>query len=91
MTLSARFSIVCIPVAAIWIWGARFARTLFTVFTFILGVGLIRTLAEGTATLEAWNIAKIVALLVACALLFTPSANRWLTPPQEPRDAEVFE
>ncbi|MEO1647234.1 MAG: hypothetical protein AAFR32_00270 [Pseudomonadota bacterium] len=91
VTLSARFTVVCIPVAAIWIWGARFARTLFTLFTFILGAGLIRTLAEGTAEVAAWDMAKIAALIFACALLFTPSANRWLTPLKEPGDAEVFE
>lgn len=91
VTLSARFSIVCIPVAAIWIWGARLARTLVTLFTFLLAAGLIRTLAQDLGAIDLEGISKSGALVLACGLLFTPSAERWLQPKKEKPVAEVFE
>lgn len=91
VALSARFSIVCIPVAAIWFWGARLARILVTLFTVLLMAGFIQALAQGGQPMEVMDIAKTLALGLACALLFTPSANRWLQPGQERPVAEVFE
>ncbi|MEM6585611.1 MAG: hypothetical protein AAF692_07635 [Pseudomonadota bacterium] len=91
VALSARFTIVCIPVAAIWIWGARFARTLVTLFTFFLLVGLIRTLAQGTPPLETEAVIKTLFLGLACALLFTPSAGRWLKPVEQEPVTRTFE
>ena len=91
VALSARFSIVCIPVAAIWIWGARFARTLVTVFTFLLLASFIRTLALDSALLEAESALKTLALGAACAALFTPSAERWLKPEEEETATKAFE
>ena len=91
MTLSARLTIICIPVAAIWVWGARFARTLVTLFTFILLASFVRVIAEGSTPLDALNTAKTLALGAACALLFTPSASRWLEPKEEAAVADVFE
>ena len=91
VALSARFTIVCIPVAAIWICGARIARTLVTLFTVLLIAGFIRVLADGTAPVDALAIIKTLALGIACALLFTPPASRWLQPKKEKPVAEVFE
>lgn len=91
VALSARFSIVCIPVAAIWIWGARFARTLVTVFTFLLLASFLRTLALDSAALEAEAAFKTLALGAACPVLFTPSAERWLNPEEEEPVTTAFE
>ena len=91
VALSARFTITCIPVAMIWVWRIRFARTLVTLFTVLLLIALIRVIAEGSTPLDALSIAKTLALGTACALLFTRSASRWLEPKEEAAVAEVFE
>lgn len=87
----ARFSIVCIPVAVVWIWGRRFARTLVTFFTVLTLIALIWALADGTAPIDADGIVKTALIALACALLFTPSASCWLEPAKEADDAEAFD
>ena len=91
VALSARLTIVCIPVAAIWVWGARLARTLVTIFTVFLLMGFIRLMGEGTAEIDPIDAATTLALGCAWALLFTPSASRWLQPKKEKPVAEMFE
>ncbi|MDJ0978545.1 MAG: hypothetical protein QNI87_08405 [Erythrobacter sp.] len=91
VALSARFTIVCIPVAAIWIWRAGFARTLVTLFTFLACASLIRVLAEGSDPPDAMGVAKTLIIAGANALLFTPSANQWLRRDEAPSGVEAFE
>lgn len=88
---SARFSIVCIPVAMVWIWGRRFARTLVTLFTVLTVIALIRALAGSPDVVDAEGVAKTALIALACALLFTPSAKRWLEPAKEASDVETFD
>lgn len=91
VALSARLTITCIPVAMIWIWRVRFARTLVTLFTVLLLIGFIRALASGTVPMEPMDFAKTLALALACALLFTRSASGWLQPKKEGPIEKVFE
>lgn len=90
VALSARFSIVCIPVIAIWIYKGVVARVLVSVFTLIPLMGIIRLLGEGLDAL-GWEGAIGGALLVlGCALLYTPSARMWFEPKAKVAQ-EVFE
>ncbi|MEM7701323.1 MAG: hypothetical protein AAF251_05245 [Pseudomonadota bacterium] len=91
VALSARLTIICIPVVAIWFWGARFARMLVTLFTVLLLASFIRAIAQSELPMETMDITKTVALGLACALLFTPSANRWLGPRTPEPVSDVFE
>lgn len=91
VTLSARFTITCIPVAMIWIWRVQFARTLVTLFTVLLLIGFVRALASGAVPMTTLDIVKTLALALACALLFTRSASAWLQFDKERPVEEVFE
>lgn len=90
VALSARFTIVCIPVVAIWGYASRIARWLVSVLTI------------GTALSAAWNIsalpnvdiewlpvAFLSAMVAAVLMLLTPSAAVWFRKEEAP-GAEVF-
>lgn len=76
VALSARFTIVCIPVIAIWAFASGVARWLITGFT---GLAILRTIAElSDSAAGPGMIIEPIMLGLACALLFAPSARRWL-------------
>ncbi len=90
VVLSARFSIVCIPVIAIWCFRSVVARVLVCAFTLVPLMGIIRQLGD---TLDAlsWDTMAGGGLLVAgCALLYSPSARAWFAPEPLKQEA-VFE
>ena len=77
--LSARLSIALIPVAMVWLSAVRFARWMVAIMA--LGklpgaVPMIRALVEDGAFDPSYFAALLLSLL-AVAVLFTPSGNRW--------------
>jgi hypothetical protein len=78
--LSANFTIVLIPVIAVWGLGSRFARIVVTVFT-IMSWGAV--FAQLWALLspdpfEPILFAKHASIVVAILMLFRPHADQWL-------------
>lgn len=83
---SAMFTIICIPVIAVWLFGSRIARGLITVmtlwgagmFTFHFFSGPWMRAILGMSTADRWDVigTRIVCLL-AIALLFLPASRPW--------------
>ena len=80
VALSARFSIVCIPVIAIWGFQSVVARVLVSLFTLIPIIGIIRQMGQGLDALGWEGAIGGGSLVLGCALLYTPSASRWFEP-----------
>ncbi len=92
VTLSARFSIVLIPIALVWLRASNFARWMVTVLALgklIIAPDGIAAMANGGAVDTAWLTALALSLLAA-VMLFTPASNRWFAQKQEV-DSAVFE
>ncbi|WP_296717662.1 hypothetical protein [Erythrobacter sp.] len=95
---SARFTIVCIPVIAIWLFGSRVARWLITIMTVWATLTVLsqfdmarlqRTI--GMNPLDIWyRYGARLAYIFAVALLFIPAARRWFARQQETVE-EIFE
>lgn len=90
VVLSARFTIVCIPVIAIWGFRSLAARILICLFTFFPMAGLVRNLSGDLTFDDAEPVVATLLMIVACALLFLPSAQRWFSPEALDNEA-VFE
>ncbi len=77
--LSARLSIALIPIAMVWLSAIRFARWMVTLMALGKLPGAlprIRALVEEGAFDPSYFAALLLSLL-AVALLFTPTSNRW--------------
>jgi hypothetical protein len=96
---SARFSIVCIPVVAIWAFGSRIARWLVTM---MIGYQFFSLLWDGLTILRAGGLdgwlyynwpshLTTVLLTVGIGLLFTPPSNLWFQSKrfEQQREAEL--
>lgn len=90
--LSAQFSIVAIPVIAIWAFASRVAKWLFTVISIgSFGWFLYATLSSDFGLEHSiWTVALSSLTHGAIILLFLPSANRWFDA-QRTQNVEVFE
>ncbi|MET4132488.1 hypothetical protein ABIE62_001623 [Porphyrobacter sp. MBR-155] len=83
--LSAQFTILCIPVVAIWLFGSRVARWLITIMTawgaltFLMQLDTARLpMTMEMSLLDFWNLyGTRMAFLVAVILLFAPDARGW--------------
>ncbi len=90
VALSARFSIICIPVIAIWGFRSVVARVLVCAFTLIPLMGMIRQFGEALDGLGWGAFAGGGLLVVGCAPLYLPSARAWFAP-EPPDQVAVFE
>ena len=87
--LSARLSIVLIPVALVWFLASRFAQWLVTIMALgkLINVpGAIALVRAGSPLDPAWT-ASLVLSQIAVLLLFTPAARHWFRTKGEDRVA----
>jgi hypothetical protein len=89
--LSAQFSIVVIPVIAIWALASRVAKWLFTLLSIGSFVWLFYKMLTSDFALEAmiWMLGLGTLTHGAVILLFVPSARRWFDA-QRTQNVEVF-
>lgn len=89
--LSAQFSIVVIPVIAIWALASRVAKWLFTVLSISSFAWLFYTSLTSDFALEAiiWTLGIGALTHGAIILLFLPSARTWFDA-QRTQDVEAF-
>jgi hypothetical protein len=87
---SALFSIVLIPVAAIWVFASRIARSIVSVMSLLILIQL--SAAIYLTTRDGWiGLYPLLgpSLVLSCvAILFLPTSNRWLR--QEDVNPETF-
>lgn len=77
---SAMFSIVLIPLVAIWLFASRVARVIVTVFFAIAlpwDLMVLKSAAIGTL-LNPLDLLTAIARAVAIVLLYLPASSRWL-------------
>jgi hypothetical protein len=89
---SAWLSIALIPIAMVWFSAVRFARWMVTFMALAKLMSLITVvphLMQVVAVQPLWLVTLLLGLL-AVALLFTPSSNRWFANGPEP-DPATFE
>ena len=89
---SALFTIVLIPVIAIWAYASRIARILLVVMSVPKLLHLIAMVCSALEFGQVFNpfpILSAVLQLVAVGLLFTPSAAHWFARKEEV-DPDVF-
>jgi hypothetical protein len=88
--LSAQFSIVAIPVAAIWLLASNVARWLITVVSAVSAIRLVAMMEPPEfAAADGVVLATGLATHSVCLLLFTPSARQWFAR-RNTRDADAF-
>ncbi len=80
VALSANFTIVLIPVVAVWVFASRIARALLTLFALL---SLVTAFATLWLLLDArfadWSVLLDgLVTPLAVALLYTPNARAWL-------------
>ena len=83
---SALFTIVLIPVAAIWAFASRIARNLVVLMALPVVLHLYQLIETALWSEQVFNplpMAFAALRLSAVVLLFTPSSLRWLSPVQE--------
>ena len=98
IVVSAEFTIVCIPLVAIWVFGSRIARWVLAAFMVLGIVSWISIadsrywayVAEAGPTVIIAQLPKLV-VWIAVALLFLPSSHRWLNQQRKMEvDPETF-
>lgn len=78
--VSAQFTIVLIPIIAIWVFASRFARIIVTVMALVS----LPWLASYARTYSLYGVVDWIGLMQAslvvmpAGLLFLPSASKWL-------------
>ena len=79
VALSARFTIICIPMVAIWGFRSSIARFLITTVTaFVTFAQGQRIFTQGPTGIDGEVLTNTLFMLFACGLLFTPSSRNWL-------------
>ncbi len=89
---SAMFSIVLIPLVAIWAFASRIARIIVTVFFAVAlpwDLVVLRSAAMG-ALLNPLDLTIAIVRTGAIVLLYLPASSRWLAT-DETRGAQIFE
>ena len=94
--VSAGFTIVCIPVVAIWLFGNNIARWIVTLFTLwgVVSFGMhlderyVAVLLEHSGAV--WSLIPKIATWVGVLMLFLPASRSWFARKQEVEHA-IFE
>ncbi len=76
---SALFSIVLIPIVAIWFFASKVARAIVTAFACLTAVGIVASFwaYPFVASEDLLETVYTVAVLGTFGWLFVPSANQW--------------
>lgn len=94
VVLSAQFTIVLIPVIAVWVFASRIARWIITALSLWSLVWWAEAMWSWQAQMSAAegviSVASALPIYLAWLLLFTPSANRWFKTNRTP-EVEIFE
>lgn len=77
IAMSARFTIVCIPVVAIWGFASRIARWLLSVFITASALIAAWEIIGAGGDIDWQNTITLSVMVVGIALLFTPPARAW--------------
>lgn len=80
VAVSARFTIVMIPVVAIWFFASRIARILAVLMwlqSMPGGIYLSMSHIESASPIWAWPIWWLVGFGMLVLILFLPRSNRW--------------
>jgi len=90
--LSARFSIVMIPVVAIWFFTSKVARLLVSLMVMVSAIGLFSAVQRWLEAggIEWETLFLILSSWVAVALLYLPAAHHWFAG-EKSTDSMVFE
>ena len=93
VVLSARFTIVMIPVVAIWAFASRLARLLVAIMLAFSAPGAILQTTDMIAldgAIWRWPLWWLLGMAVLVGLLFLPRSSYWLKRKGQV-DAEIFD
>lgn len=90
--VSAQFTIVLIPIIAVWVFASRFAQFMVTIMALVSlpWIGSYLRTAYLYGVTDWVGLTQAAVVVFAAGLLFLPSSRKWLRQ-EAANDAEIFD